>query len=151
MFVSLQAPLLAKNARNGAPSSVLRVQVYSCSEQEVGHPAGGHNAFYNLGLGVAAGPTQGFGPLLGRSIEGTPWASGPVDVLTNAFVNRAGSLITGSGETIQTLDDAVELGSVLSTTGEVAEYATGFGEVKLGYDFLTWAGSVAGCGMGILQ
>ena len=39
MFVSLQAPLLAKNARNGAPSSVLRVQVYSCSEQEVGHPA----------------------------------------------------------------------------------------------------------------
>jgi hypothetical protein len=40
MFVSPQAPLLAKNARNGAPSRVLRVQVYSCSEQEVGHPAG---------------------------------------------------------------------------------------------------------------
>jgi hypothetical protein len=78
----------------------------------------------------------------------TPQEAIPADVATGAAANWAGSLVTGSGETIQTLNGAVELGSVL---GETAEYATGVGEVKLGYDFLTWAGSLAGCGVGVLE
>jgi hypothetical protein len=67
---------------------------------------------------VAAGPTLGFGTVFGKAIEGTPWASGPVDVLTVAVFG---------------------------------EYATGFGEAKLGYDFLTYAGSLAGCGIGVIK
>jgi len=89
--------------------------------------------------------------VIGKNLEGTPWTSGPVDVVTNGIVNRVGSLITGSGDTVQTLNDATELGSVLSDTGEVAEYATGFGEIKLGYDALTYAGGLAGCYFGILN
>jgi hypothetical protein len=36
---------------------------------------GGHSVFYNMGQGVVAGPTQGFGAAFGGSIEGTPWAA----------------------------------------------------------------------------
>ena len=105
--------------------------------------AGGHNVFYNLAQGVAAGPTQGFAPALGKGIEGTPWTSGPVDVVTEAIVNDGGALITGSGQTIQTLNEAVELGTVLG--GETAEYASGFGEIKLAYDALSYGISLASC------
>jgi hypothetical protein len=116
--------------------------------------AGGHNVFYHLGQGVAAGPTLGFAPGLKPfvgNLDETPWTSGPVDALTDALVDKVGSLVTGSGETIQTLNDTVELGKVLSETGEAAEYASGFGEIKFGYDLVTWLGSLAGCGAGILE
>ncbi len=57
-------------------------------------------------------------------------------------------VITGAGRTIQTINGAVRLGAVL---GEGAEYGSGVGEVKLAYDFLTWAGSIAGCAAGIIH
>jgi hypothetical protein len=80
---------------------------------------GGHSVFYNMGQGVIAGPTQGFGAAFGSAIEGTPFAADLVDVGTTALVG--------------------------------AEYASGIGEVKLGYDFLTYAGGVAGCAAGIIK
>jgi len=57
--------------------------------------AGGHSVFYNMGQGLAAGPTQGFGPVFGKSIEGTPWGSGPVDVASTALVSGGMKVITG--------------------------------------------------------
>jgi hypothetical protein len=94
--------------------------------------AGGHSAFYNMGQGVVAGPTQGFGSVFGNRIKGTPWGSGPADVATVAILNNAQNIVTGSGQTIQTLNDAVELGTVL---GEAGEWASGIGEAKLAYDY----------------
>ena len=107
----------------------------------------GEDIAYNIGQGLAAGPTQGFGAALGTRIEGTPWASGPVDVATSAIVTKFMAVATGT-TTLQTLNDTVEIGSVL---GEGAEYATGFGEVKLAYDFATYAASLAGCATGIIH
>ena len=104
--------------------------------------AGGHSVFYNMGQGIAAGPSQGFGAALGKSAEGTPWASGPVDVATTAILSNAQSIVTGTGQTIQTLNGAVELGTVL---GEVGELASGFGEVKLAYDAASYGLGLAVC------
>ncbi|HEV2201114.1 MAG TPA: RHS repeat-associated core domain-containing protein, partial [Bryobacteraceae bacterium] len=103
---------------------------------------GGHNVFYNMGQGVAAGPTQGFGAAFGKSIKGTPWASGPVDVATDALVKQGFSLATGAGQTIQTLNGVTELGSIGL---EVGEFATGFGEVKLAYDVGSYFLGLAKC------
>ncbi len=80
---------------------------------------GGHSVFYNMGEGVVAGPTQGFGAVFGSAIEDTPWAADLVDVGTTALVG--------------------------------AEYASGVGEVKLGYDALTYVGATAGCALGIIH
>lgn len=41
---------------------------------------GGYSVFYNMGQGVIAGPTQGFGSAFGSAIEGTPWAADIVSV-----------------------------------------------------------------------
>jgi RHS repeat-associated protein len=109
---------------------------------------GGHNVFYNMAQGLAAGPTQGFGAALGNRIEGTPWASGPSDVATAAIARVAFPLMTGAGQTLQTLNGVAELGSIGMTAGE---FATGVGAVKLGYDFLTYAGGLAGCGTGLIK
>jgi RHS repeat-associated protein len=103
---------------------------------------GGHSAFYNMGQSVTAGPSQGLGPVLGNNIQGTPWASGPVDVATTAIANTAQDLITGTGQTIQTLNGTAELGTVL---GEVGEWASGFGEAKLGYDAASYGLGLAVC------
>lgn len=102
---------------------------------------------YNIGQGLATGPTQGFGAAFGKSIKGTPWASGPVDVATGAIVTKFMSVATGS-RTLQTLNGAVKLGSVL---GEGAEYAIGFGEIKLGYDAVTYFGGLVGCAAGVIR
>jgi hypothetical protein len=110
--------------------------------------AGGHNVFYNMAQGVAAGPTQGFGAAFGKSIEGTPFASGPVDVATAALVTKGFSIATGAGQTIQTLNGVARLGSLGLDVGEVA---TGVGAVKLAYDFLSYAGGLAGCGTGLIK
>jgi RHS repeat-associated protein len=79
---------------------------------------GGHNVFYNMGLAVVAGPTQGFAPVLGKSIEGTPWTSGPIDAL------------------------------MATTFGEAA---SGIGDVKLGYDAVTYFGAIVGCASGVIE
>jgi RHS repeat-associated protein len=69
---------------------------------------GGHSAFYNMGQGVVAGPTLGFGAALGKSIEGTPWASGPMDAaMTLAF----GEYATGVGEAKLIYDGVTYLGA----------------------------------------
>lgn len=105
---------------------------------------GEHSVFYNMAEGVAAGPSQGFGAALGKSAEGTPWTSGPADVATTVLVNGAQRAVTGAGQTIQTLNDAIELGTVL---GDAAEWATGFGEAKLALDAGTYALGLAVCGV----
>jgi len=132
------------NALGGNAFSGLTDLVQSFGSGE----AGGHSVFYNMGQGVAAGPTQGFGAAFGKSIEGTPWGSGPVDVASTALAAGGMRAITGAGRTIQTINGAVKLGTVL---GEGAEYGSGVGEAKLAYDFMTWAGSLAGCAAGIIQ
>jgi len=105
---------------------------------------GGHSVFYNMGQGVAAGPTQGFGAAFGSSIEGTPWASGPADVATNAILKAVNSGLNSGSELTTLFGEASSAG----LTG--AEYATGVGELKLGYDAATYGLALAGCGLGLL-
>ena len=57
--------------------------------------AGGHSVFYHMALGATAGPTQGFGPLFGKALDGTPWSASPIDVFWGAV---AGEYATGIGE-----------------------------------------------------
>jgi RHS repeat-associated protein len=110
--------------------------------------AGGHNVFYNMAQGVAAGPTQGFGAAFGKSIEGTPLASGPVDVATAAFVTKGFSIATGAGQTIQTLNGVARLGSLGLDVGEVA---SGVGLIKFGYDALSYGAGLLGCKTGVIH
>ena len=129
---------LAGNAFSGASDLV----------QSIGNgEAGGHSVFYNMGQGIAAGPSQGFGAAF-PSLEHTPWTSGPADVTTTAIVAKGFSLATGAGESIQTLNGVTQLGSFGL---EAAEFATGVGEAKLAYDFVTYAGALAGCGTGLID
>jgi hypothetical protein len=108
--------------------------------------AGGHTVFYHMGQGVAAGPSLGFAAVLGNRLKGTPWASGPVDAATGAILSGAQRLVTGAGQTIQTLNGTAEMGAVLET----ASWASGFAELKFGYDAATYIGGIAGCTAGII-
>ena len=56
---------------------------------------GGHSVFCNMAQGVVAGPTQGFGSMFGKAIEGTPIASGPMDA---AMAATLGEYASGVGE-----------------------------------------------------
>jgi hypothetical protein len=103
------------NAVGGNAFSGLTDLIHSFATGE----GGGHSVFYNMGQGVIAGPTQGFGAAFGSAIEGTPWAADLVDVGTTALVG--------------------------------GEYASGIGEVKLGYDALTYLGATAGCALNIIH
>lgn len=104
---------------------------------------GGHNVFYNMGQGIVAGPTQGFGAAFGGSIEGTPWASDPADVATGAILTGVNSGLNAGG-------GIVTLAGEASTAGLTAgEYASRVGEIKLGYDAVTYAGALVGCKVGI--
>ncbi len=104
--------------------------------------AGGHNVFYNMAQGVAAGRTQGFGAAFGKSIEGTPLASGPVDLATAALVTKGFSIATGAGQTIQTLNGVARLGSLGLDVGEVA---MGVGTLKLIYDAASYGVGLVHC------
>ena len=101
-----------------------------------------------MGQGVVAGPTQGFGAAFGKSIEGTPLASGPVDVATTALVTKGFSIATGAGRSIQTLNGVARLGWLGLDVGEVA---TGVGAIKLGYDTASYATGLFGCGAGLFN
>ena len=92
---------------------------------------GGHSLFYNMGQGLAAGPTQGFGAAFGRSIEGTPFAAGANDVVVGAAAGGFFSAVTGSSQTIQTLNGTA---SLASTGLEAAEFASGVGALKFLYE-----------------
>ena len=95
-----------------------------------------------MGQGLVAGPTQGFGPLLGDSIESTPWSAGPADVATKAILSETNAATEASGE-------IVTLTGVTSTAAfTAAEYASGVGEVKLAYDAISYTGALVGCKLG---
>jgi len=88
-------------------------------------------AFGGTRLGVPGGTTN-----LENGISG---------VVQNGVARGAFAAISAGGE-ITTLTGTV------STVGLTAgEYASGVGEVKFAYDFLTYAGSVAGCAAGIIH
>jgi hypothetical protein len=56
----------------------------------------------------------------------------------NSATNAGGSIVTLAGEA--------------STAGlTAAEYASGVGEIKLGYDAITYAGALVGCKLGIFD
>ena len=148
----LQALGIGTSGVGGFITNALRGNAFSGATDLVQSIAtgegGGNSVFYNMAQGVAAGPTQGFGSAFGNSIEGTPWASGPADVATTAIVANAQNIVTGAGETIQTLNGAVQLGSVL---GEAAEWASGVGLAKLGYDALSYGTGLVGCKLGVIK
>lgn len=70
---------------------------------------GGHSVFYNMGQSEMAGPTQGFGAVFGKALEGTPFASGPVDAAMGAVF---GEYATGVGEAKLIYDGVTYVGAV---------------------------------------
>lgn len=112
---------------------------------------GGHSVYYNMAQALVAGPTQGFGSglsIAGKSVEGTPWGSGPADLATGALVSGGFNTITGAGQSIQTINGAA---SLASSGLEAAEFATGFGELKLAYDAGSYAMGLFQCATGIIH
>ena len=103
---------------------------------------GGHGIAYNMGQGLVAGPTQGFGAPFSNSTEGTPFAAGPADLATGAILSGVNSAINAGGS-LTTLAGEV---STAGLTG--AEYATGVGEIKLGVDAGIYALGLAKCAAG---
>ncbi|HXH49814.1 MAG TPA: RHS repeat-associated core domain-containing protein, partial [Terriglobia bacterium] len=149
----LQALGIGKSGVGGFVTNALGGNVFSGATDLIqsfrSGEAGGHNVFYNMGQGVAAGPSLGFSAAFGNRLKGTPWASGPVDVATEAALSGAQRLVTGAGQTIQTLtDNPAVLGSVL---GETGEWASGIGEAKIIYDAAFYFGGAAGCALGVVQ
>jgi hypothetical protein len=103
--------------------------------------AGGHSVFYNMGQGVAAGPTQGFGAPFSKAMDGTPLASGPADVATGAILR--------SGYALETADyTAPGVFAATFASEEALQFATGVGEVKLGVDAGIYALGLAKCAAG---
>ncbi len=121
---------------NGFSGATDLIQSFATGE------GGGHGVLYNMGQGLAAGPSQGFGAALGKSIEGTPWGAGPADVATAALVAKGFAVATGAGQSLQTLNGIAKLGSIGLEAGE---FATGFGEAKLAYDAASYAVGLAAC------
>ncbi len=72
---------------------------------------GGHSVFYNMGQGVVAGPTLGFGAAFGKSIEGTPWAADIVSVGLKA-IPVVGEYASGIGEAKLAYDALTYVGGV---------------------------------------
>ena len=105
----------------------------------------GGNAFSGFmdavtnGMSVAdlafSGTYLGFGGI-------NPIQKGLTGVVTDAVVGGAWSSVTGAGQTIQTLEGAF---SLASTGIDAAEFASGFGLVKLGYDGLSYAAGLFSC------
>jgi hypothetical protein len=69
-------------------------------------------------------------------------------ITTAALAGGAFNIVTGAGETIQTLNGAA---SLASTGLEAAEFATGVGGVKFAYDAVTYLGAAAGCALNIIH
>src|ERR1051325_8146226 len=80
---------------------------------------------------------------LPKSLQGTPWTSGPADVVTDAIAKGANRSIN-SGATLTDL-----AGETSTALVDGAEYASGIGEAKLIYDGVTFFGGLAGCSLGI--
>jgi hypothetical protein len=86
-----------------------------------------------MGQSVVAGPTQGFGALLGTAVKGT------------AAEYALSDLAVSFGHGIMTAEYGGLLTDVL---GEGLEYASGFGEVKLGIDAAVYGIGLAKCAAG---
>ncbi|MGH9474010.1 MAG: RHS repeat-associated core domain-containing protein, partial [Terriglobales bacterium] len=83
--------------------------------------AGGHSVFYNMAMAEAAGPTQGFRPVLeaaGADVADSPFGTGPVDAVTEAALGDAAPVV---------------------------------GQIKLAYDFATFFGAAVGCAIGVVR
>ena len=104
--------------------------------------AGGHNVFYNFGQAVAAGLRQGIPG--GSGV----WGASASGVATQAIAAGAYNLVTGAGQTMQTLNGVASLSS-MSITG--AEFASGVGIFKFGYDALSYGAGLLGCKVGVIQ
>ena len=153
----------AANALGGNAFSGLTDLITSLATGQSGEGSNTHSVWYNMGQSIAAGPSQGFTPVVGwlanrfgSSIADTPWETGPADVATNAIVKAVFNQVTGAGDGIQTLNGFSSIASTgvedAAAAAEVAgEFATGVGEAKFAYDFATWAGSLAGCAAGLLN
>jgi RHS repeat-associated protein len=127
------------NALGGNAFSGLTDLVQSFATGE----GGGHSVFYNMGQGIVAGPTQGFGAAFGNSIKGTPWASGPADLATEAITGGTFNAVTGAGETVQTINGAASLASVGADA--VEDFATGIGILKLIYGASSYGVGLVHC------
>lgn len=104
--------------------------------------AGGHNVFYNMGQSLMAGPLQGIPGGQG------PWGASVSDLATGAIAGGAFSAVTGAGQTLQGLNGAA---SLASTGIDAAEFASGVGLVKFGYDALSYGAGLLGCKTGAIQ
>ncbi len=98
--------------------------------------AGGHSVFYNMGESLMAGPLQGIPG--GRG----PWGASASDLATGAIAGGAFTALTGTGQTLQGLNGAA---SFASTGIDAAEFATGVGEAKFAYDFLSYGAGLLAC------
>jgi RHS repeat-associated protein len=94
---------------------------------------GGHSVFYNMGQGVVAGPTQGFGALFGKAVSGTPAEYALPDIAVSV------------GHGIMTAEYG---GLATDVLGEGLEFASGVGEVKLGIDAAVYGIGLAKCAAG---
>ena len=104
--------------------------------------AGRHSVFYNMGQSLMAGPLQGIPG--GRG----PWGASVSDLATGAIAGGAFSAVTGAGQTLQGLNGAA---SLASTGIDAAEFASGVGLVKFGYDALSYGAGLLGCKTGAIQ
>ncbi|MBW4028715.1 MAG: hypothetical protein HIU93_15170 [Acidobacteria bacterium] len=98
--------------------------------------AGGHSVFYNMGQSLMAGPLQGIPGGNG------PWGASASDLATGAIAGGAFSAVTGAGQTLQGLNGTA---SLASTGLDAAEFASGVGLVKFGYDGLSYLAGLAHC------
>ena len=128
---------------------------------------GGHSVYYHMAQGLVAGPSMGFSPVVqavmnangsnvvmttlfnGDVTADTSWiTTGAGDLVTNDLVEAGFNEVTGAGSSLIDLSGEASLASTAMTG---AEFASGLGEFKLGYDFVTYAGSLLGCQLGMLN
>lgn len=98
--------------------------------------AGGHSVFYNMGQSLMAGPLQGIPGGSG------PWGASASDLTSGAIVGGVFSAVTGADQTLQGLNGAA---SLASTGIDAAEFFSGVGFVRFGYDGLSYLAGLAHC------
>lgn len=104
--------------------------------------AGGHSVFYNMGQSALTGPLQGIPGGSG------PWGASATGFATEQIAAGAYKVVTGAGQTIQTLNGAASISSMSMTAGE---FASGVGLLKFGYDAASYVAAVAACAAGLVQ
>jgi hypothetical protein len=90
---------------------------------------------------------SGIAPVAG-GLKETPIGRSPSGLATEILVAGAFNAVTGAGQTIQTLNGAASLSSA-TITG--AEFASGVGLVKFGYDVVSYGAGLVGCSLGAIR